>query len=122
MILIIFAILIIILLGISLALPWYVIADDGEPVSQYSFGGIEGKENSISWGDVQGADNTKGVYNLTMALVVLSLIFSILVLIGGILTMKGKDKRIVVIFGLLTFIGCLLAPILFMGMHPGCKR
>jgi amino acid transporter len=120
---IVFAILAVIFMGISLALPWYQYTYDGEWTTHESFGGLtfnlDGKEETESWDDLEGVDATKNLYNITMILTILGLIFAILLLIGAALTIKGKGRNIAVTFGLLTFIFCLLSPIVFLAMHPG---
>jgi multisubunit Na+/H+ antiporter MnhG subunit len=129
MLVIVFALLAVIMMGISMALPWYVVSTElaGEKAeTTYSFSGISmdignGTE-SRGWGEEpldELYDNQAGVYTIAMIMTILGLVFAILLLIGAIMAKKGKGKKLAVIFGLLAFIFCLLAPILFMAMHPG---
>jgi hypothetical protein len=98
-----------------------------EVESTYSFEGIEFEESITedtlkkSWDDedLEYADNTRGIYSLTQIIVIIGLIFVILLLIGAILALARKGKLLAIIFGLLAFIFCFLAPIIFMGIHPG---
>jgi hypothetical protein len=130
----VFAILSVIFMGISLGMPWYSHTAKSEAMGisfeteqLYKFEGIE-MENpltdeveTVSWDDedLGNTTNTKNVYQTTQILVILGLVMGILLLIGGILAFAGKGKKLAVLFGLLAFLFCLLAPVLFMFMHPG---
>lgn len=125
----IFALLCVIMMGIALALPWYVYTTDGDPYARATLTGTETKiidpstleetTESKAWGDMEGVDAQKGVYNLALIMTVLGLVLAILLLIGAILAMKGKGKQYVFLFGLLALIFCLLAPVIFMASHAG---
>jgi hypothetical protein len=125
MIVLIFAIICIIMLVISLALPWYSVkSKSGNAETLLTFGGIESSNNgdsSTSW-DKTPYDNLKNLYQATQVLVILSLVIGILFLVGTILAMMGKSNRFALIFGLLTIIVCLLAPIIFLAIHPGAVK
>jgi hypothetical protein len=119
---IIFAIIVIILLGLSLALPWYTESSDGEAYVNYSFGGIEDVDDSevTPWDDISSLEAMKGVYNLTFILTIVSLILVILILIGTIAVLIFDiDKRIIILFSLLAFLFCILSPVVFAALHPG---
>jgi hypothetical protein len=127
---IIFAVITIIILGASLALPWYVQTGEigsGKNEIKYSFSGIEYKstagDRSYTWDDneIEFLEETKGVYQTTQILVILGIIFSILLIISAVLVMKNfrKGKLLALIFGLFAFIFIVIATLYFAGMHPG---
>ncbi len=127
---VIFAILSLIFMGISLILPWYhdiLEVEDESLKMEYSFEGINGKDSvsgleiSFSWDD-EFAENykaTRNVYNTSRLIVIVGLILGIFLLIGAIIALLKRGKKAAMIFGLLAFIVCLLAPIIFMLWHPG---
>jgi len=132
----VFAVLGVVFMGISLAMPWYVVKTEatggiGTIEGTYSFSGIDSKidiagqslSNHTAWGDVKNADKTKGLYSLTQIMVILGLVMCILLLVGGVMLMKGPDKKkLAVLFGVLALVFSLLAPVLFMAMHPGALK
>jgi amino acid transporter len=130
MLVIVFALLAVIMMGISMVLPWYTITTEvgGKKVMELSssFSGLtadDGNETeSKGWGEKpidELYDNQAGVFTIAMIMTILGLVFAILLLIGAVMAKKGKGKKLAVIFGLLAFLFCLLAPILLMAMHPG---
>jgi PKD repeat protein len=129
-IVLIFAILSIIMMGISLTQPWYQnnVEAEGEKLeTEYSFEGIKGKDSvsgleiSLSWDDelAESFKTTRNVYNTSRLIVIAGFILGIFLLIGAIVALFKKGKKAAIIFGLLAFIVCLLAPIIFMLWHPG---
>jgi hypothetical protein len=131
MLVIVFAILSIIMMSIALVTPWYEIStevDSGwehtRSITTYYFDGVESDLEKVSWDDDQlkDLDAIKGVYSTTQIMVILGLVFGILLLVGAIIAMVGKGNKLAIIFGLLAFIFCLFAPIIFAGMHPGAWK
>jgi flagellar basal body-associated protein FliL len=136
-IVIIFAILSIIMMAVSMYLPWYqekidFIPDEEGDIEtmllvQYSFSNIYGKnafldiEETFNWDDesFEDLETTRNLYLNAQRIVIAGLAMSVLLLIGAILCIVKKWKKIVVIFGILAFIVCLLGPMLFMMQHPG---
>ncbi len=122
---IVLVIVVIILLGLSITLPWYTEASDGEPVLNYYFHGREdvNSNETKSWDEYKQWDPFQGVYNLTFALVIISLILTILILVGTIAVLIFDiDKKFIILFSLLAFLFCLLAPIVFAALHPGAAE
>jgi hypothetical protein len=126
----VFAILIIVIMGVCMFTPWYVVKseyEDYEVESEVSFAGMkaksEGSSVSYDWDDemLKDEENTRNLYLITQIMVILGLVFGILILIGAILAMvgKGPGKKLAVIFGLIALIFCILAPVIFLVMHPG---
>ncbi|MCK5561108.1 MAG: hypothetical protein KAJ51_10960, partial [Thermoplasmata archaeon] len=132
----IFAILAVIMMGVSITQPWYsnpIEMGSGESAEKierdYSLTGIELSSSEsdatleYSWDDDEleelGFDETIGLYKTTQTLVTISFIFCILLLIFATFALKGKGKKLIIFFGLLAFISCLIGPVLFMQQHPG---
>jgi len=143
LLIVIFAVLGLVLVGISLAMPWYsykIEYSGGEIASGkveqlYTFSGADSKfdmtmlgqtissTNHTAWSDMKNVDKTKGVYQLTMVMVILALVMLILLLVGGIMLMKGPEKKMLaVIFGVLAFVFALIGPVMFMAMLPGATN
>jgi hypothetical protein len=128
-VMLIFAILAMILLIASLFMPWYIssIGTGAESMdTTYSFDGLDidnpftGETEHVAWDDelAEPLEATSGLYDMTQILVLVGAVMCILMLIGSIISMKGRWKAIAVIFGLLAFISCLAAPIYFYSEHP----
>ena len=133
---IIFAILSIIAMAGSMYFPWYqnkidFIPDEEGDIEtmllvQYSFSNVYGKnafldiEETFDWDDesFEELETTKNLYSNSQRIVIAGLAMSILLLIGAILSIIKKWKRITVLFGILAFLVCLLGPMLFMMQHP----
>jgi preprotein translocase subunit SecG/multisubunit Na+/H+ antiporter MnhG subunit len=135
----IFAVLGVVFMGMSLIMPWYSVKYDmsgvGTSEGTYSFSGVDTKvditmagqkissSNHTAWGDMNNVDKTKSLYGTTQLLVILGLVMCILLLVGGVMLMKGPEKKMLVtIFGVLALVFTLLAPVVLMAMHPGAVK
>jgi hypothetical protein len=127
----VFAVLSVVFMGISLALPWYTLKASilgQDATTNLDFSGSTtsagGASTSQKWSDVKTMDKTKGVYSLTQILVILGLVMCILLLIGSIMLIRGgpSKKMLAMIFGILAFIFAMLGPVMFMVQHPGAYK
>jgi hypothetical protein len=135
----VFAVLALIMMGVSLLLPWYSYSAElssGEQSEDmywgYSLNGIlfsssetDGIE-AYSWDDegleLLGLDATINLYKTAQMLTTVALIFCILFLIIAAFGLKGKGKKLIILCGLLAFIICITVPIYFMLQHPGALQ
>jgi PKD repeat protein len=124
------AIVSIVLMALSLFMPWYVMSRDigDESFSaKYSFDEVEIDDPfnevtiSSSWDSetLEDYEAQRDMFIKTQYLVYLGLIMGIFLLIGAIIATMKKSKKIAVLFGFLAFIFCLLGPVIFMYWHPG---
>ena len=132
------AIISIILMALSLFMPWYVFSRDigdesytatysfnevdiNDPISDVTISGSWDSEELKEYEEKYdiGFEAQKDVFNKIQYLVFGGLVLGILLIIGALIALFKKIKVIAIIFGLLAFIICLLAPVIFMYWHPG---
>ncbi len=89
-----------------------------KPLNQKAINYDASELSFVSWDEVQ-ENGFKNFYTRTILLMaILSLILCALYIFGGVLSLIGKMDSIVLIFGLLAFIFCILTPLIFMMIHP----
>jgi hypothetical protein len=143
LLIVVFAVLGLVLVGISLAMPWYSNNYEisggefgsGKTEASLTFSGADIKTemtimgasisatNHTAWSDMKNSDKVHGVFQLTMIMVIVALVMLILLLVGGVMLMKGPEKKMLaVIFGALAFVFALIGPVMFMAMLPGAMK
>jgi len=141
MLVMIFALLAVIFMGISIAVPWYTMTVESKidfmGVSQSSstdssywlFQGDtynnEGKKETKPFSDkaFDEADMVKSTSTMSMVFTILGLVFAILVMLFAMMTKKkGGRSILLLIFALLAFIFCMLGPVLYAATLPGAIK
>jgi hypothetical protein len=95
---------------------------------KYSLSGMEAidhlgdEKESVTWEEAADSGfnvgNTSNLYQNSQILVMSSLVMGILFIIGVVVAVAGKCKKVAIIFGLLALIICFITPIYFMNQHP----
>jgi len=121
MLVMVFALLGVIMLGASLTMTWYTTkVDGGEGAyeAKEDFKGYDTNGKRDNWADLKGVDNSKALYSNVYMLLILGVVMSVLLVIGGaMLMMKPKMKMMVAILGILALVFSMLGPVMFMTQH-----
>jgi hypothetical protein len=136
--LIVISLVLIIILGLSMVLPWYSQSTEFkffnyklDAEKTYSLSEINAKGNNNFFGaneisdetktwddeDINGLENTKKIYQETKFLVTVAFLLSFILFIFSIILFFGKGKFFVVIIGLILMIICIWIPVNFFINH-----
>ena len=126
MLVMVFALLGVIMLGASLTMTWYTTKVEAKVVEGASasytadenFKGYNTDGKVTTWAEMKGVDNSKAMYSNVYMLLILGVVMSILLVIGGaMLMMKPRLKMVVAILGILALVFSMLGPVMFMTQH-----
>ena len=122
------AIIAVILIGVTLALPWYTYTSKGNGSADYYFDhaviSTNATKMTIKYSDMEKyAPNTIGVFKNTQILDIVSLVLVIIGFIGALLLAVGKlGKGVAVSLVAIGFILSLIAPLYFYAALPGAVK